>query len=103
MFARVGDIDPPCGVLSLVGNSSPSIYKPRFQELFQYRFVHWDVFDKPVMADMVKTPFNVTLQYPLWGITAAERCENIFAGILRAAPLAEAEGFGICRCLGYWV
>ena len=78
-------------------------YKSCFQKLFQYRFVHGNVLNEPIMADVVKTPFDVALQYPLWGETAAECCENIFTGVLRTAPLAETKGLRVRRCLRYRV
>ena len=91
--------DAALGSTLISGKQFPLKYKTCFQKLFQYRFVHWDVLNEPVMADMVKTPFDVALQHPLRGIPAAERCEDIFTSVLRTAPLAEAEGFCVRCCL----
>ena len=78
---------------ALVGGEQLTLeYKSCFQELLQYRFVHGDMLNEPVMANVVKTPFDVALQHPLRGEAAAECCENIFTGVLRTAPLAETEG-----------
>ncbi len=33
----------------------------RFQELFEYRFVHGDMLNKPIMADVVEASLDVTL------------------------------------------
>ena len=47
-------------------------YKSRFQKLPEHRFVHRDMFNQPVVADMVKTAFDVTLHEP------ADTVEAIF-------------------------
>ena len=49
------------------------------------------------MADVVKTPFDVALQYPLWRETAAECCENIF---MAAASEQHAERLRLAAAVG---
>ena len=55
------------------------------------------------MADVVKAPFDVTLQYPLRGKAAAKCREYVFTSILRTAPFAETERLRVCCCLRHQV
>ena len=67
------------------------------EELLEHRFIHRDMLCQPVVADMVKAPFNVALQNPLWRAFLAQRSKDIFTGILRTTSLTEAKGFRVCR------
>ena len=96
---KYGGDDAALGCARIGGEQLIAEHKSRFQKLFQYRFVHGNMLNEPVVADMVITPFDVALQHPFRGVAAAECREDIFTGILRAAPLAEAKGFRIRCCL----
>ena len=55
-YWQVWGDDAALGVPASVGNSSSRNTNPGFQKLFQYRFVHGDMLNEPVVADMVKHP-----------------------------------------------
>ena len=48
----------------LCGKEFALVDEPCFQELFQDALIHWDICQQPIMADVVKTALDVTLQNP---------------------------------------
>ena len=96
MFARMGEMMPPCGV---PWKEFALVDEPCFQELFQDALIHWNIGQQPIMADVVKTALDVTFQNPFRrDVFARERREEIFTGVLRTPSFSETKGFPICRC-----
>lgn len=103
IFARMGEITPPCGVPSSVGNSSFRKTNPAFKNCLSYGFVHGNVLYEPLVADVVEAPFYVSFQHPLGRITVIECCKDVFAHILCTSPFTETKGFCISCGLRHWV
>ena len=65
------------------------------EKLLEHRFIHRDMLCQPVVADMVKAPFNVALQNPLRCAFLAQRSKDIFTGILRTTSLTGTPQGGV--------
>jgi len=59
-------------------------HKSCLEPLLEHRFVNnWNVVDEPLMADSIKTPGNVSFQYPLGAIAPGKADEALFSCISR--------------------
>ena len=72
MFAKVGEMIPPRGVPASVAFSWPIVDHASLQPFAQYRLVHGDVAEQPVMIDVIKAPFDVRFEYPLRSAASAQ-------------------------------
>ncbi|CCN53613.1 conserved hypothetical protein [Vibrio nigripulchritudo MADA3029] len=79
----------------------PRFHESGFQPLLKYRLIHRNIGDKPVMADKVKTPFDITLQYPTGTGLATEVHETLFDSISTRAIRAKAIAVSIRRGFRY--
>ena len=62
-------------------------YETTFEPFAQHPFIHRDILDEPLMADMVETPLDVSFEHPLRGFFFRQVSETLFDGILSASFL----------------
>jgi hypothetical protein len=66
----------------------------------EYPFVHADMPEHPIVADVIETPLNVAFQHPFRRVPSHQRDKALLDGVGSGAFWPEAVGIGGRRGLG---
>ena len=66
-----------------------------FQPFLEHKLVHGDMFEHPIMADVVEAAFDVAFQHPLRRTAPAQRVKTLLERVGSGAFRSEAVGIGI--------
>ena len=79
----------------LSGEETLCVYKSAFQPLLQNLYIHRNIFQQPVMTDVVKTSLDISFQNPFGGFLFVQIGEALLDCIVRASANSEPVGIPI--------